>query len=77
MLRTIEKKNPLKQGLKLPPGKPEYMSAKIEKKNPLKQGLKHNVIAEVRPARLIEKKNPLKQGLKPYINPGYLFRVKN
>ena len=38
---AIEKKNPLKQGLKPPVGNPVADVMFIEKKNPLKQGLKH------------------------------------
>ena len=36
----IEKKNPLKQGLKLQTGPNSCKDIPIEKKNPLKQGLK-------------------------------------
>ncbi len=36
----IEKKNPLKQGLKQQPLSPHLFNLPIEKKNPLKQGLK-------------------------------------
>ena len=63
----IEKKNPLKQGLKQGSPRLPVSLIVIEKKNPLKQGLKHTRL----PFRLlqygIEKKNPLKQGLKPRI----------
>ena len=38
----IEKKNPLKQGLKQNPIPQTNKNWWIEKKNPLKQGLKHN-----------------------------------
>ena len=38
---TIEKKNPLKQGLKLLGQVENIPAVRIEKKNPLKQGLKH------------------------------------
>ena len=37
----IEKKNPLKQGLKLNGHEHLLKAIEIEKKNPLKQGLKH------------------------------------
>ena len=42
---TIEKKNPLKQGLKLLYTYRETQMSLIEKKNPLKQGLKHDGLA--------------------------------
>ncbi len=61
---SIEKKNPLKQGLKLETITNKILEDLIEKKNPLKQGLKprmeHISIMQLQ----IEKKNPLKQGLK-------------
>ena len=62
---TIEKKNPLKQGLKR-----TYITLSndvrhIEKKNPLKQGLKPYGMTFNMQYMSIEKKNPLKQGLKP------------
>ena len=60
----IEKKNPLKQGLK-PLGIHRSMtSTTIEKKNPLKQGLKLSILKLLQCLTKIEKKNPLKQGLK-------------
>ena len=43
----IEKKNPLKQGLK-PQGRfKQLVEAQIEKKNPLKQGLKQKPVKQV------------------------------
>ena len=63
----IEKKNPLKQGLKLIIIIPKSFENHIEKKNPLKQGLKPEAACDSNPWPCIEKKNPLKQGLKPII----------
>ena len=61
----IEKKNPLKQGLKLESAKHFSPAMAIEKKNPLKQGLKLPSYFTIHRIIFIEKKNPLKQGLKP------------
>ena len=61
---TIEKKNPLKQGLKHKEHPTIKPIALIEKKNPLKQGLKQNQPTLFPVLLFIEKKNPLKQGLK-------------
>jgi len=74
----IEKKNPLKQGLKLLIWRCGWACLEIEKKNPLKQGLKPCVRCGLLQYFVIEKKNPLKQGLKLY-NPaafGILFCLK-
>ena len=72
---VIEKKNPLKQGLKLPSSAPLVCNVLIEKKNPLKQGLKLDDLYAVYYAGIhIEKKNPLKQGLKQRVWPSiYLY----
>ena len=62
---NIEKKNPLKQGLKHTRVNQGDVACSIEKKNPLKQGLKPESGTKVKTCVVIEKKNPLKQGLKP------------
>ena len=63
-MKRIEKKNPLKQGLKQQILPPLAWAQVIEKKNPLKQGLKPEVLEKQEVISVIEKKNPLKQGLK-------------
>ena len=62
---SIQKQDPLKQGLKHFGFNSTYLANDIQKQDPLKQGLKQDLGGSMNIYAIIQKQDPLKQGLKP------------